>query len=104
MADVLKARSDSSAAPTVPSGVVRAGLASLRKLRPMADPNVRPLIDAWASLMSTWNEMQEGLATPDSLEERRQAVVDEMAKENADQDMLQKMLQDMLQKMLKEGI
>jgi len=94
MADVLKARSDAGAPSSVPSSVVRTGLTSLRKLRPIADENVRPLIDAWASFLSAWNEMQEGLATPDSVESRRQVVIDEMAKENADADLMQKMLRE----------
>ena len=38
--------------------------------------------------------MQEGPATSDTVEERRQAVIDEMAKENADADLMQKMLKE----------
>jgi hypothetical protein len=94
MADVLKARADSNAAPSVPSSVVRNGLATLRKLRPLSDPSVRPLIDAWSSLITAWNQMQEGLSTSDTVEEKRQAVIDEMAKENADADLMQKMLKE----------
>jgi hypothetical protein len=94
MADVLKARADSNAVPSVPSSVVRTGLATLRKLRPIADPNARPLIDAWSGLITAWHQMQEGLGTPDTVEKKRQAVIDEMAKENADADLMQKMLKE----------
>jgi hypothetical protein len=38
--------------------------------------------------------MQEHLASPQSVEEQRQAVIDEMDKENADADLMQKMLRE----------
>jgi len=94
MMDVLKQRSDSNATDSVPSSVVRNGLANLRKLRPLADPAVRPLIDAWVSFIGAWNEMQEGIGSPQSVEKRRQALLDEMAKEDADVDLMQKMLRE----------
>ena len=94
MMDALKERSDSAATPSVPSSVVQTGLANLRKLRPMAVENVRPLIDAWARFIGSWNEMQEGLASPHSVEEQRQKLLDEMAKEDANADLMQKMLRE----------
>jgi hypothetical protein len=94
MTDALKQRSDSDATASVPSSVVRTGLANLRKLRPLADPNVRPLIDAWSRFIGAWNEMQEGFGSPRSVEEQRQSLLDEMAKENANEDLMQKMLKE----------
>jgi hypothetical protein len=38
--------------------------------------------------------MQEGLGSPQSVEERRQSLIDEMTKENADADLMQKMLKE----------
>lgn len=92
--DALIERADSQAAKSVPSSVVRNGLASLRKLRPLADPSVRPLIDAWVRFIAAWNELQEGQDSPKEVEERRQSLLDEMAKENADADLMQKMLKE----------
>jgi hypothetical protein len=92
MEDALKERGESTAAPAVPSSLVRTELASLRKLRPMADESVRPLIDAWVRFIGAWNEQQEGFGSAQSVEEQRQAVIDDMAKENADADLMQKML------------
>ncbi len=92
MADALQERDDSPAASDVPSSVVRAGLASLRKLRPMADESVRPLIDAWSRFIGAWNQLQEGIGSAHSVEEQRQSVLDEMARENSDPDLMQKML------------
>ena len=94
MVDVLTQRSESSAASSVPSSAVPTSLANLRKLRPLADSNVRPLIDAWSGFIGAWNKMQEGIGSPQSVEERRQSLLDEMAKENANADLMQKMLKE----------
>jgi len=94
MVDALKERSGSKAAQSVPSSVVRTGLAKLRELRPLADPTMRPLIDAWVRFIAAWNQMQEGLDSPKEVEQQRQLLLDEMAKENADADLMQKMLKE----------
>jgi hypothetical protein len=94
MMDALNERADSQAAKSVPSSVVRSGLASLRELRPLADPTMRPLIDAWVRFIAAWNQMQEGLDSPKEVEQQRQLLLDEMAKENADADLMQKMLKE----------
>ena len=78
----------------MPSGVVRAGLADLRKLRPLADAKVQPLIDAWSKYIGALNQMQQGMGSSRDVEENRQLLLDEMAKEHADADLMQKMLRE----------
>ena len=78
----------------VPSGAVKSGLADLKKLRPLADPNVRPLIDAWANFIDAFSDMQSGAASGQRAESKRQALLDEMAKQKANADMMQKMLKE----------
>ena len=94
MLDVLKQRSESSEAHSVPSSVVRTGLANLRKLRPLSDASVRPLIDAWSRFIGAWNELQEGIGSSQTVEEQRQSLLDEMAREHADADLMQKQLKE----------
>jgi hypothetical protein len=78
----------------VPSTVVRDGLDDLKKLRPMADESVRPLIDAWSRFIWGWNMFQAGNVSRDTVESQAQAIDDAMAKLQADQDLMQKMLKE----------
>ena len=94
MVDVLSERAESAGTHSVPSSVVRTGLINLHKLRPLADVNVRPLIDAWCDFISSWNELQENITSAQAVEDRRQALLDEMQKEDTDADMMQKMLKE----------
>ncbi len=87
-------RSPLAAARQMPSGLIRSGLADLRKLRPIADPAVRPLIDAWARFITTWNEHQDGGASAVDVERQRQALLDEMQKERADPKLMEKLLHE----------
>jgi hypothetical protein len=41
-----------------------------------------------------WSEVQTGGGSTQTLETKRQAVLDEMVKLNADQDLMQKMLKE----------
>lgn len=78
----------------VPSTVLRDGLGDLKKLRPMADESVRPLIDAWYRFIWGWNMFQAGNVSRETLESQAQAIDDAMAKLQADQDLMQKMLKE----------
>jgi Lon protease (S16) C-terminal proteolytic domain len=91
---ILKERADSKQAHQVPSAAVQAGLADLRKLRPMSDQNVRPLIDAWARFIEAWNSFQQGIGSNQTVQRQAQSLEDEMAKENSNADMMQKMLKE----------
>ena len=94
MMDALKQRSDTNAVRSVPSSVVRTGLSKLQKLRTLADPTARPLIDAWVGYIEAWNDLQQGIGSNQTLEFKRQALLDELAKENTDPDMMQKRLRE----------
>jgi hypothetical protein len=59
MVAFLAERAESNQTYQVTSGVVRAGLADLHKLRPRADSNVRPLIDAWSKFIEAWSAVQQ---------------------------------------------
>jgi hypothetical protein len=94
MLDVLQQRDASRDRNKVPSGVIRSGIADLRKLRPLADPKVRPLVDAWLKFIGAWNDLQQGEGSAQTLEAQRQSLLDEMAREQADPQSMQKMLKD----------
>jgi hypothetical protein len=90
MIDALEKRE--GAPHNISSGVVRTGLADLNKLRPIADPSVRPLIEAWSRFLQAWNENQQGITSTRALDGRRQELLDEMAKEQSDAKLMQTML------------
>jgi hypothetical protein len=94
MLTALIERNESKEASKVPSAVLRTGLADLHKLRPMADPKVRPLIDAWVRFLQAWNDLQTGEGSAHRLETQRQSLLDEMAKENSDPKLMQKILKE----------
>ena len=94
MLGILNERADSTASGQVPSAALRAGLMDLRKLRPLADADVRPLIDAWARFIQAWTALQQGTGSSETLETQRQFLLDEMAQEQADSQMMQKMLKE----------
>jgi hypothetical protein len=94
MLTVLAQRDALGDAHQVPSAVLRSGLADLRKLRPIADPKIRLLVDDWVAFISAWNELQQGEGSSDTLESKRQTLLDEMAKENSDPQLMQKMLKE----------
>ena len=91
---ILAARSGNTAAASVPSASVRAGLADLRKLRPLADENVRPQIDAWMKLIDAITAYQTHQAPAAAVDRQRQVLLDELSREQADTDMMQKMLKE----------
>ena len=91
---VLQRRDKGNSAGAVPSSAVKAGLADLRKLRPLADESVRPLIDAWSRFIEAVAALQEKTGSQQAVERQRQVLLDEMARERADADMLQKMLKE----------
>jgi len=78
----------------VPSGVVRSGLADLRKLIPLADPNAKPLVIAWMQFIEAWNDFQQGQGSGRKLESRAQALMDEMTRENTNAELMQKTLKE----------
>ena len=94
MVEILTERTGSNQNHQVPSAVVRAGLVDLRKLRPIADPNVRPLVDACARFIEAWNYLQQGSGSLNDLETQRESVLDAMAKEQSDPKLVQKMLKE----------
>ena len=94
MLGILKERSDARTPTHVPSAAVSAGLADLRKLRPLADPGIRPLVDAWSRFIVALSDFEEGIGSRQTLETQRQSLLDEMTKEQADADMMQKMLKE----------
>jgi len=57
-------------------------------------PSAGNRIDARSRFIGAWNAMQEGIGSSHTLEEQRQSLLDEMAKENADADLMQKMLRE----------
>jgi hypothetical protein len=73
---------------------VRIGLADLRKLMPLADANVKPLITAWMRFIEAWNELQQGEGSAKELEARAQVLTDEMTKEDTNADLMQKTLKE----------
>jgi hypothetical protein len=78
----------------VNSAVVRQGLADLKKLRTMADGGIRPLIDVWSRFIEAWTAVQSGSGSKRTLETQRQALLDEMVRLRADQELMQKMLKE----------
>ena len=94
MMAMVNERAGSRDAHQVPSAVVRSGLIDLRKLRPKADPNVRPLIDAWVKYIVTCNDWLEGETSAQELETQRQLLIDEMTKENTDAELMQKQVRE----------
>ena len=89
MLTVLAQRAESHDRQQVASSVIRIGLNDLHKLLPLADSNVRPLINAWMRFIEAWNGLQQGEGTVDQLENRRQSLLDEMAKQNTNPELMQ---------------
>jgi Lon protease (S16) C-terminal proteolytic domain len=94
MAAILAERQESRQKNQVPSAAVQAGLADLRKLHPLADPNIRPLLDAWSRFIQAWSSFDQGIGSAQSVQRQGQSLLDEMAKENANADMMQKMVKE----------
>jgi hypothetical protein len=69
-------------------------LRDLKKLRPMSDLRVQPMIDAWSEFISMCSEAEAGRATEDQLDAKRQALLNVMAHLNANKDMIEKMLNE----------
>lgn len=78
----------------MPSGAVRSGLADLRKLRPLADPKIRPQIDAWTRFIAAWNEYEGGGAPAADVERQWELLQDELRKEQADPELMRKLLRE----------
>jgi hypothetical protein len=93
MVSILNDRAESGKIE-VPSGAVKQGLADLKKLSPMADPSIRPLINAWSRLIWGCSMYQAGNLSAEALDKLNQAKNDEMATLRADQDLLQKMVKE----------
>jgi hypothetical protein len=93
MLPILSERSQLDTAQ-VPSTVVKDGLANLKRLRPIADESVRPLIDAWSRFIWGWSMFQRGNTTKETLMTQAQAIDDAMAQLQTDQDLMQKMLKE----------
>ena len=81
MLDILLERAKSDQQHQVHSAVIQSGLSSLRKLRPIADIKVRPLIDAWVSFIQAWDYFEQGAGSAYSVETQRQSLLNEMTKE-----------------------
>lgn len=94
MMGILAERANSSASRNVPSSALRQGLASLQKLRPLANPAARPLIAAWARFIEVCNGLEDGSASPKEAEAARQELLDEMDKEQMNADLMQKALKE----------
>ena len=92
--DVFQNRAKGKTVTAVPSTAVKAGLADLRKLRPMANEAVRPLVDAWSKFIDAIAALQERGGSQQAVERQRQVLLDELARERADSDMMQKMLKE----------
>lgn len=92
--DLFLQRGKTKNTQAVPSAAVKAGIADLKKLRPMANESVRPLIDCWVRFIDAVAARQERGGPQETVERTRQALLDEMARESADADMLQKTLKE----------
>jgi hypothetical protein len=72
-----------------------AALSTLFKLRPLADPNVRPYIDAWSDYIRTYREARHGEpVTQQYANDEYQQILNEGAKLNTSQDLAEKMLHE----------
>jgi hypothetical protein len=94
MIDLIQQRAGSKELSRVPSAAIKAGLIELRKLRPMADANVRPLVDALIRFIDACDDVQSGKGSVENMQKQAQALLDEMARERADVKMMQKMLKE----------
>jgi hypothetical protein len=94
MLPILNERFDTHEKQTVTSGVVRTGLADLHKLLAIADENVKPLITAWMRFIETYNDLTQGTTTVKNDEAQRQALLDEMTREETNPDLMQKKLKE----------
>ena len=82
------------AAVDVPPASLRSGLADLRKLRPLADPRTRPLIDAWSRFVGAVNAYQQHGATANDVDRERQRLSDEMQRQQSDPVVMQQLLNE----------
>jgi hypothetical protein len=94
MMSVLVGREFSDDPHPIASEAVKAGLDALKKLRPLADVHVQPLIDAWSNFVVAMDGQQRGTVTKENLAKARQALRDEMAKLQDDPELMQKMLKE----------
>ncbi|MGC4032682.1 MAG: hypothetical protein QM754_13315 [Tepidisphaeraceae bacterium] len=94
--DLFKSRDQGKRKATValPSAVVKKGLKDLRSLRPIANENTRPMLDAWVRFIEAVSALQEGTGAQDSVERARQNLLDEMNRKQTDADLMQKMLKE----------
>lgn len=90
MLEILKLARPQEHHDQIPAGL-STSLESLRRLRPIADPQTRRLIAAWLQFINTWNAPRPSAA---SIIDRRNDVVEEMQKLNADNDLMQKMMSE----------
>jgi hypothetical protein len=70
------------------------GLAALRKLRPIADLRIQPLIDACSELIKARSDFDLGNGSADLLKEKYRAFVEELSKLQADTTLMEKMLHE----------
>jgi hypothetical protein len=70
------------------------GLAALRKLRPLADLRIQPLIDACSELIQARSDFDLGNGTADLLKAKFLAFEDELSKLQADTTLMEKMLHE----------
>lgn len=78
--------------PLMNSLVVQEVLHSLDKVRQLADPQVVPFVNAYRLYIEALNDLEYHRASPNMVEERRQVVLDTLAKLQADRDLMEKML------------
>jgi hypothetical protein len=94
MLPILAEREFTKDSPPIQSATLSAGLADLRKLRPLAHPQVQPLIDAWSRFIQVWNSQQQGNAAKTVLDRQRQILIDEMTRLQTNAELMQKMLKE----------
>ena len=85
-----KAKEKSPVAPQV----VKDGIRQLDKVRRLAAPETIPFVNAWTDFIKGVNDVQTGLAPPQTLEKKLQRVDDEMAKLSTNRDLMEKMLHE----------
>jgi hypothetical protein len=94
MMSVLLEREFTDDPHPIASEAVQTGLNDLKKLRPMADAHVQPLIDAWSHFILAMDGQQRGTVNKDKLAKARQSLIDEMTKLQDDPELMQKMLKE----------
>ncbi|HTW94837.1 MAG TPA: S16 family serine protease, partial [Tepidisphaeraceae bacterium] len=94
MLPILSERAKFDPEHRVPSSTVQEQLADLDKLRPIADPEIQPFIDAWTHFIRALVTLQNGYGSADGVRTAYQRLLDESAKIDADPDLSQKLLDE----------